>query len=54
MKIVFHPWVTKSVHLQLLQRGAFSLGRRLDGKGDSAAYQAVISAAVRTGYHSGV
>ena len=34
LKIAFHPWVTKSVNLQLLRPGTFSLGRGLDDKGD--------------------
>ena len=34
LEIVFHPWVTKFVHLQFLRLGTFPLGRRLEGKGD--------------------
>ena len=52
MKIVFHPSVTKSVHLQLLHLRTFSLGRRPEGKDDFAVYLAVVSAAVRTGHES--
>ena len=54
LEIVFHPWVTKFVHLQFLRLGTFPLGRRLEGKGDFAAYQPMISVAVCTGHHSGV
>ena len=53
LKIVFHPWVMKSVHVQLLRLQTFSL-RRFDGKGDFAAYQPMINALVRIGHHSGV
>ena len=34
--------------------GTFPLGMRLEGKGDFAAYQPMISVAVCTGHHSGV
>ena len=54
LEIVFHPWVTKFVHLQFLRLGTFPLGRRLEGKGDFAAYQPTISIAVYTGHHYGV
>ena len=43
LEIASHPWVTKFVHLQFLRLGTLSLGRRLEGKGDFAAYQPVIS-----------
>ena len=49
LEIVFHPKVTKFVHLQFLRLGAFPLGRRLEGKGDFTAYQPMISVAVCTG-----
>ena len=49
---IFHPWVTKFVHLQFLRLGTFPLGRTLEGKGDFAAYQPMISVAVCTGHHS--
>ena len=54
LEIVFHPWVTKFVHLQFLRLGTFPPGRRLEGEGDFASYQPVISVAVCTGHHSGV
>ena len=42
------------MHLQFLRLGTFSLGRRLEGKCDFAAYQPMISVLVCTGHHSGV
>ena len=54
LEIVFHPWVRKCVHLQFLRLGTFPPGRRLEGKGDFAAYQPMISVAVCTGHRSGV
>ena len=45
LQIVFHTWVTKFVHLQFLRLGTFPLGVRLEGKGDFAAYQPMISVA---------
>ena len=54
LEIVFRPWVTKFVHLQFLRLGTFPLGRTLEGKGDFAAYQPMISVAVCTGHHSGI
>ena len=54
LEIVFHPWVTKFVHLQFLRLGTFLLGRRPGGKGDFAAYQPMIIVAVHTGHHPGV
>ena len=54
LKIVFHPWVTKFVHLQFLRPGTFPLGRRLEDKGDFAVCQLMISVAVCTGHHSGM
>ena len=54
LDIVFHPWVTKFVHLQFLRLGTFPLGRRLECKGDFAVYQPMISVAVCTGHHCGV
>ena len=54
LEIVFHPWVSKFVHLQFLRLGTFPLGRRLEGKGDFAAYQPMLSVAVCTGHHTGV
>ena len=53
LKIAFYPWVTRFVHLQFLRLGTFPLGRRLEGKGDFAVYQPMISVAVCTGHHSG-
>ena len=43
----------KSAYLQL-RLGTFSLGKGLEGKGDLAAYQPMISVAVCTEHHSGV
>ena len=43
LEIVFHPWVMKNVHLQFVYLGTFALGRRLEGKGEFAAYQPMIS-----------
>ena len=54
LEIVLHPWVQKFVHLQFLRLGTFPLGRKLQGKGDFAAYQPMISLEVCTGHHSGV
>ena len=45
-------WVTKFMHLQFLRLGTFPLGRRLEVKGDFAAYQPVIIEAVCTWLHS--
>ena len=42
------------MHLQFLRPGTFLLGRRLEGKGDFAAYQPMINVTVCTGHHSGV
>ena len=36
LKIVFQPCVTTLVYLQLLRLGTFSLGKRLEGKGNLA------------------
>ena len=44
----------KFVHLQFLHLGTFPLGKRLEGKGDFAVYQPMISVAVCTGHRSGV
>ena len=54
LEIVFQPWIMKFVHLQFLHLGTFPFGRRLEGKGNFAAYQPMISVAVCTGHHSGV
>ena len=54
MEIVFHPWVTKFVHLEFLRLETFPLGRRLEGKGDFSAYQPMIRVTVCTGHHSRV
>ena len=54
LRIVFHPLVTKFLHLQFLRLETFSIGRRLEGKGDFAVYHPMISVAVCTGHHSGV
>ena len=54
LEIVFQLKVTKFVRLQFLRLGTFPLWRTLEGKGDFAAYQPMISVAVRTGHHSGV
>ena len=53
LEIDFHPWVTKFVHFQFLRLGTFPLGRRLEGKGDFAAYQPMISVAISIWHHSG-
>ena len=50
LEIVLHSWVTTFVHLQFLRLGTFSLGRRLEGKCDFAAYQPMISVAMCTGH----
>ena len=54
LEIVFHPWVTKFVHLQFLRLETFPPERRLESKGDFAAYQPMISLTVCTGHYSGV
>ena len=54
LEIVFHPWVTQFVHMQFLRLGTFPLGKRLEGRGNFAAYQPMISVAVCTGHRSGV
>ena len=46
-EIAFHPWVTTFVHLQLLLLETFPLGRRLEGTGDFATYQSIISVVSR-------
>ena len=40
--------------LAVFRLRTFPLGRRLEGKGDFAAYQPMISVAVCTGHHSGM
>ena len=52
LEIVFHPWVTKFVHLQFLRLGTFPLRRRPESKGDFAAFQPMHSVAVCTGHLS--
>ena len=49
LNILFHLWVTKFVHLQLIHLGTFSLGRRFKDNVDFGAYLPMI-----TGHHSDV
>ena len=50
----FSPLGNDVCALEFLRLGTFHLGRRLEGKGDFAEYQPMISVAICTGHHSGV
>ena len=49
-RLFFHPWIMKFVYLQFLRVGTFPLWRKLEGKGDFATYQPMISVTLCTGH----